>query len=292
MARSMTGFGRAACELDGERITIEVSTVNHRFLESSFRLPPVWTSLEPFLRESLRTQVARGKVNVSVRREHGPLGRMRVRFDAEVAQRYIAACRELSGLLGTGEGLSLNTLATLDGVFYPEESEQDLERAKEKLTTCLTDALAQLNAARCAEGTAMAADIEARVAAMGEAVEVIEAKVPELDTAYEEKLRARLAELTADTTLREDRVAIEVALLADKNGINEEVVRLKAHLNHVREMLASNEPIGRELNFLAQEIQREANTLGSKLRDIGVTREVLRIKSELEKLREQAQNIE
>lgn len=292
MARSMTGFGRAASDLNGERITVEVSAVNHRFLESSFRLPPVWTALEPFLRETLRARVSRGKVNVSVRREHGPLGRMRVCFDAEVAQRYIAACRDLSGLLGTGEALSLNTLATLDGVFYPEESEQDLERTKDVLSGCLLEAIAQLNTARDTEGQAMAADIEARVAAMSEAVEVIELKVPELDAAYEEKLRARVSELTADTTLREDRVALEVALLADKNGINEEVVRLKTHFIHVREMLASSEPIGRELNFLAQEIQREANTLGSKLRDIGVTREVLKIKSELEKLREQAQNIE
>ncbi len=292
MTRSMTGFGRSAIELNGERVTIEVSSVNHRFLESSFRLPSVWAALEPFLRESVRLQAARGKLYINVRREHGPMGRMKVSFDAEVAERYIAACRELAHRMNSTESVSLNTLATLEGVFYQEEDEKDLEEVKEALIRGLNEALAQLNTARAAEGMALAQDIALRVTEMRDALDVIERMIPEIEKAYEERLRARVVELTQDITLREDRVAVEVALLADKNAIHEEVVRLKTHLDHVGELLASNEPVGRELNFLAQEIQREANTLGSKLRDVGVIREVLKIKSELEKLREQAQNVE
>lgn len=292
MLRSMTGFGQSAIELNGERVTIEVSAVNHRFLESSFRLPGVWAAMEPFLREAAKLQVARGKLNINIRREHGPLGRMNVCFDADAAESYISACRELAHRMNSTESVSLNTLATLEGVFYQEDDEKDLEQIKEALIRGLNEALVQLNAARTAEGAAMARDISLRVDQMREALDVIESMIPEIEKAYEERLKARVAELTADLSLREDRVAVEVALLADKNAIHEEVVRLKAHLEHVLELLGSEEPVGRELNFLAQEIQREANTLGSKLRDIGVIREVLRIKSELEKLREQAQNVE
>lgn len=292
MTRSMTGFGQSVIELNGERVTIEVSSVNHRFLESSFRLPNVWAALEPFLREAIKLHVARGKVNVNIRREHGPMGRMMVSFDAEVAERYIAACRELARKMNSTESLSLNTLATLEGVFCQEEDEKDLEEVKEALVRGLNEALEQLNSARSVEGAAMARDIALRVTEMRDALEAIEGTIPEIEKAYAERLRARVTELTQDLSLREDRVAVEVALLADKNAIHEEVVRLKTHLDHVNELLDSKEPVGRELNFLAQEIQREANTLGSKLRDVGVIREVLKIKSELEKLREQAQNIE
>lgn len=292
MTRSMTGFGRAAGEVDGEAVTVELSAVNHRFFDCTFRLPSSWASLEPALREQLKKSVSRGKFTASFRRAQGPQGKQSVQLDAAAAQQYIDASRQLAEQMSSTEALSLNTLAGMEGVFYQEEEEKDLERLAAMLGECLAAALDQLNAAREAEGEALAGDMRARVAEMADAVSVIEAELPGLGRAYEERLRARVAELAVDTALSEERLAIEVAVLAEKSDVNEEVVRLKTHFEHVLELLNKKEPIGRELNFIAQEIQRETNTLGSKLRDIGVTREILRIKSELEKLREQAQNIE
>jgi uncharacterized protein (TIGR00255 family) len=292
MVRSMTGFGRVVGELDGEMITLEVSSVNHRFLEPTFRLPSIWSGLEGVLREILKKQVSRGKVTVAIRRERGITGRVRIQYNREAAQRYIEASRDLASMMDTGEALTLNTLARLEGVFHEEEEEQDLDKVAAMLTETMSAALAQFNTARETEGNALADDIAERVAQMRDALDTIEARLPELNTEYETRLRTRVAELGADVSISEDRIALELALLADKGDVNEEVVRLKSHFAQVTAMLQSSDPIGRELNFLSQEIQREINTLGSKLRDIGVTREAMRMKCELEKLREQAQNVE
>ena len=292
MVRSMTGFGRASGELDGEGLTAELSSVNHRFFDCTFRMPNAWAALEPALREVVKRQVNRGKVSISIRRDRGPLGRQSVCFDRGVASQYVEASRSLAHLMNTTEALSLNTLTQLDGVFYQEEEEQDLEKVKEVLSAILTEALAQLNTARRTEGEGLANDIAERVAQMREALAVVEERLPDIARAYEERLRARIAELNAEAGLTEERIALEVALMADKAGVNEEAVRLRTHLDHVQDLLNTPNPVGRDLNFLIQEIQREVNTLGAKLRDIGVTREVLRMKSEIEKLREQAQNIE
>lgn len=292
MTRSMTGFGRATAELDEEHIILEVNTVNHRFLDCSFRIPHAWASVEPALREAVKKALGRGKVNINVRRDYGVSGRQTVRFDAEVARQYMEAGREISNILHTTEALSLDTLATLEGVFFLEEPEQDLDAVQEALVSGLSEALEQLNAVRENEGQVLADDVRNRVAQIREALAAIEARLPELSAAYEERLRTRVAELNGEAGLTEDRIALEVTLMAEKADVNEEVVRLKSHLEQVEEQLVSTAPIGRDLNFLAQEIQREVNTLGAKLRDIGVTREVLRMKSELEKIREQVQNIE
>lgn len=292
MIRSMTGFGQAAGELDGETISIEVSAVNHRFLESSFRLPLAWASLEPVLREAVKELVARGKLNVQIRRDRGPMGRPVIRYDAEVAGQYIQAAQTLAQMLGVQETLSLDTLSQLEGVFYQEEETRDLERVKNVLVCVLRQAVEQLNLARGTEGQALTADVLLRVAQMEEALSAVEERLPEIGREYEARLRTRVAELSAEAGVKEERLALEIALMADKADVNEEVVRLRAHFERAKALLEGDEPPGRDLGFLAQEMQREINTLGSKLRDIGVTREVLRMKSELEKLREQAQNIE
>ena len=292
MARSMTGFGRNVGEVEGAPVTVEISAVNHRFFEPSIRLPYAWNALEASLREQLKASVARGKVNVFIRRGQSTGGRASVGFDAEVAQQYIDAAQGLSKKMVSTEALSLNTLCRMDGVFFQEDGEPDMDKVAEALKAIFDPALAQFNAARETEGAALDEDVRTRLNEMAEALAVVEAKIPELSEAYETRLRERLADLNAEVGLKEERMALEVAMLADKTAVNEEVVRLKAHFARGEELLAKTEPIGRELNFLAQEIQREINTLGSKLRDIGVTREVIRMKSELEKLREQAQNIE
>lgn len=292
MTRSMTGFGRVSAEIDNESVTIEVSTVNHRFLECTFRMPSVWAALEAPLRNIVKDALSRGKLNVFIRRGRGPMGRPVIHFDAENARQYIDASRELARMMNSTGALSLDTLAQLEGVFYQEEQEQDLDQVKDPLCAAFAEALEQLNQSRAVEGESLARDVAARIAEMQDAVASVEVMLPELSKAYAERLRARVAELNTEVGLAEDRIAIELTLMADKMDVNEEIVRLKSHFDQVLSLLQQKEPIGRDLNFLSQELQREINTLGSKLRDIEVTREVLRLKSELEKLREQAQNIE
>lgn len=292
MTRSMTGFGRVSADIDSENVTIEVTTVNHRFLECTFRMPNTWAALEIPLRNLAKQALSRGKLNVSIRRSRGPMGRPVICFDQANARQYIDASRELARLMSSTEALSLDTLAQLEGVFYQEEQEQDLDDIRDQLCATFQAALEQLNSARAQEGESLARDVTERIQEMQDAVAIIEARLPDLSREYEKRLRARVAELNTETGLTEDRLAVEIALMADKMDVNEEVVRLKSHFEQVLNLVGQEEPIGRDLNFLSQELQREINTLGSKLRDLDVTREVLRLKAELEKLREQAQNIE
>ncbi len=292
MVRSMTGFGRATGDLDGERITIELSSVNHRFLECQFRMPHAWASLEGVFRDQIKKMAARGKVNISIRRAYGPLGRQQIQFNADTADQYLVAAGELAKKLGADTSLSLDTLAQLDGVFTPADEEQDLRSVRKMVSHVLTEALQQLEQARTSEGEALTADIRERIAQMRDSLRAVEMQLPEISEAYAARLQQRVSDLNAEPGVKEERLAIEIALMADKTDVNEEIVRLKAHFEHVEELLVSQEPVGRDLNFLTQEIQREINTLGSKMRDIGITRETLRMKSELEKLREQIQNVE
>lgn len=292
MTCSMTGFGRSAGELGGEQITVELSAVNHRFLDCSFRLPNAWAILEPELRNTVKRYLARGRLTIAVRRDRGPQGRTQVQCDVEVAKEYMAAAKQLSGLMSSTEALSLNVLLQLEGVFYQEEEEQDLELVHDRLDSLIVEALEQLNAVRSSEGAALALDCMERLDQMREGLGLVEARLPEITESYALRLRERITELLKDTTIAEDRITLEVAMMADKSDVNEELVRFKSHLDHAAVMLQSDGPVGRELGFLTQEMQREVNTLGSKLRDVGIAREVIRIKSELEKLKEQILNIE
>ncbi|HPG66403.1 MAG TPA: YicC family protein [Candidatus Hydrogenedentes bacterium] len=288
----MTGFGKAARVLDGETITVELSAVNHRFLDCAIHLPPPWLSLEADVKAAVRDRITRGRLNIWIgRRREGSFDRP-IRFNAAVARQYVEAAHELGAMLGAPGTLSLDVLAQLDGVFYPEDRDEDQERLKAVLLDALNEALDALNDRRTKEGEALASDVRLRVDAMLEALAAIEARLPELEQVHIERLRARMAELNVQAQLAEERMAIELALLAEKGDVTEESVRLKTHLAHALDLVASDGPVGRELNFLIQEIQRETNTLGSKVRDTEVSREVIRIKSELEKFREQAQNIE
>ena len=292
MARSMTGFGRAITAYADERITVEVSAVNHRFLECSFRLPPAWASLEAPLRELVKQETTRGKVNVSVRREYGPSGRVRIRLDEAAAAQYVETSRRLAELLNTSEELSLNRLATLDGVFIQEDTALDMDAVQAMLEKVLREALNAFSQSRGKEGDALVRDMVARLDAIAASVVRVDARFPEISVLYRDRLLERVRELVADTNVKEERVALEVAMMADRMDVTEETVRLRAHLDHGRSLFQSSEPVGRDLNFLVQEMGREINTMGSKLRDVEAAREVLLMKSELEKLREQIQNIE
>ncbi len=292
MTRSMTGFGKASCEVDGAIISVELSTVNHRYLDCSLRLPNGWAALEPAVKKAVKGRVARGKVSVSVSREHNRSAGRAIRLDVETARKYLEASQELGEMLNTDERLSLNVLAQLEGVLCEEKDEQDLEEIREGLLDTVGQALEHLDAMRRAEGEVLVADLRRRVGLIREALTVVEERLPELNQLHETRLRDRIRDLGVDVAVTEERIAIEVAVLAEKGDVTEEVVRLKTHLDHVEELLDAKDPVGRRLDFLAQEVQREINTLGAKTRDAEVSKFVLVMKAELEKIREQVQNIE
>jgi len=292
MARSMTGFGKAVVENDGEVITVEVSTVNHRYLDCSVRTPSAWSALEPLIKQTVRDRVSRGKIQISVNRKRAGMSNKAIHFDEEIAKQYVTAASELNRLLNSQEGLSLNVLAQLEGVFYYEELTEDIDRIRDIVVGVINDSLSQLDTMRCNEGDALARDVRTRVDLMRKTLAELEEQLPRLSGQYEARLRSRIEDLKGDTNLTEERIAMEVALLAEKADVTEEVVRLKTHLDHMLELLDQDGPIGRQLDFLSQEIQREVNTLGVKTREGGVTKEVLTLKGELEKIREQVQNIE
>lgn len=292
MVRSMTGFGKATCELDGALVSVELSSVNHRYLDQSLRIPYEWAVLEPVIRETVKKALSRGKINITVSRKRGSASPQTLRFDSDLARQYVDASKDLGSMLGSGEALTLTTLAQLEGVFFHAEKDEDLEEVEEVLTKALDQALGNLDTMRLREGEGLHQDVLERVGLIRASVAMVEERLPELIRMYAERLKERIEELGADLSLTEDRVGLEVALMAEKGDVTEEVVRLKNHLDHAAELLESDEPVGRKLNFLSQEIQREINTLGAKVRDSDVSREVLEMKSELEKIREQIQNVE
>jgi len=288
----MTGFGKAACEHNGAEVSVEVSAVNHRFLDCSIRLPYSWSALEPVVRETLKKHLARGKISVNVSRKWNGGSSQMVQLDRELAKQYIAASEELGLMLGTYEKISADTLAQLDGVFFQSDPDEELEQTKAMITGVLVEALERLQECRAVEGATLIKEIAEQVGLIRDSLNRIEERLPGLNEQHMTRLRERITELAGDVSIAEERIAVEVAILADKGDVTEEVVRLKSHLARMDELLESAEPIGRETNFLAQEIQREMNTLGVKVRDTDVVREVLSMKSELEKIREQIQNIE
>ncbi|MFA6239597.1 MAG: YicC/YloC family endoribonuclease [Candidatus Hydrogenedentales bacterium] len=292
MSRSMTGYGKAVGELDGQSLTVEISSVNHRYLDCSLRLPSAWVGLDPIVKQTIRKHITRGKLTINVSRKRALTSARSVRFDNEVARQYLDASKELAQMIGTYETLSLNVLAQMEGVFYQEEGDEDLTAIEPAVVRVTEEALTRLNEMRAQEGRHLADDVRLRIDALKSSLSDIEKRLPELRAMYEERLRTRIAELNSETSITEDRLALEVALLAEKSDVTEEVVRLKSHFIHMIEMLDAEDPSGRRLDFLSQEIQREINTLGVKTRDGNVAKIVLEMKAELEKIREQIQNIE
>lgn len=288
----MTGFGKAACDYDNSIVSIELSTVNHRYLDASVRLPGEWSTLESALREVLKEYLSRGKLNININRKRIAGAAQKVVLNTEAAQHYVDAAKELEALTGHEEPVTLSTLAQFPGVFQQEEVDEDIEHAQKILSTLLREALVNLNAMRDVEGQKLHDDLGHRLDLIRTTVEEVEQRLPELRELYRTRLQDRIKELIEDTSVAEERIAMEVAIMSDKGDVTEELVRLKSHLDHANELMESDEASGRQLNFLTQEVQREINTLGSKVRDTDVVRHVLTMKSELEKFREQIQNIE
>ena len=292
MVLSMTGYGRGEAIGRSGRLTVELKTVNHRFCEVVVRLPKGLSSLEDRVRRQVQAVVSRGRVEVYVTRQEGEGPRYGVSIDKPLALAYYNNLKELAAELGLSGGISLDLLGRLPEVFILREAVDDPEGLWAPLAQALGAGLQELVDMRRREGEALARDLAGRLAKLEALGQEITARAPEVPREYRLRLQKRLQELAPPVTLDESRLAAEVALFADRSDISEEVARLASHLSQFTRILGEEEAVGRKLDFLVQELHRELNTIGSKASDLEIGNLVLLAKTELEKIREQVQNVE
>ena len=287
---SMTGYGRAMRELDGRQLTIELKSVNHRFLDLSFRMPRNLMFLEDDARKLIGARLSRGHVYVFMTYRNARSDARSVQVDRALFDAYVSA---LSGLTDSGvqDDRSLMSIARLPDVLVVTEAEEDQDALRELLKETLDAALDQLVEMRRREGAEMKKDLAFRTDRIEEMTNAVEARYPATVEEYTRRLRASIEELIG-RNVDETRLLTEVAVMADRSAIAEETVRLHAHIAQLRECLEKAEPVGRRIDFLVQELNREVNTISSKSQDVPITQLVVSMKAEIEKLREQLQNIE
>ena len=294
MVRSMTGYGRAEAILDGQKYTVEIKSLNHRFLEISLRLPASLSALEMEIKKKIGEPLLRGKIDVSIRRdvqssaENGQY----LALNLPLAQNYFNLLMQLKQSLNLQDDIRLEMIAGQKDVFQMAELPQDDSVLWQRLAAVLEEALAGMMEMRRREGEILSRDLSARLDLMTQLLSRIEAKAPQVVLEYQKRLTDRVRELTSGLVVDESRLSQEVAILAEKSDITEEIVRLRSHFGQFLEMLDREEAIGRKVDFLIQEMNREVNTIGSKSSDADISKQVIEIKSELAKLREQVQNLE
>ena len=289
----MTGFGRAEVEKNGRSLVAEIRSVNHRFLETSIRLPRGLQPLENKLRSHLQENLTRGKINITVSWLGVGDDGSGLFLDMELARRYVDILQEVRSAFDFREPVTMNQVMTLPEVLKRGEPELEDKEAWAHLEATVSQAVKGLIEMRQTEGKAMAKDLMGRIKTIQTLIEAVEERAPNRVTAAKERLRTRITELlNGEARVDEERLILEAAFQAERMDCTEECVRLRSHLDQMEELLKKGEPAGRKLNFLAQEMNREANTIGSKANDITITREVIQTKEEIEIVREQIQNIE
>ena len=287
---SMTGYGRAFREVDGRQMTVEVKSVNHRFLDISFRMPRNLMFLEDAARNAIGAKLARGHVDMFVTYRNLRTDARKVTVDRALFEAYAGALESVSDL-GLADDRTLMGIARMPDVMTVVEAEEDQQAVQALLEATLNEALDQLLAMRRREGEAMKRDLSGRVDAIERMTAAVEARYPETVAEYTQRLRDAVLELTG-SAIDEGRLVMEVAIMADRSAIAEEIVRLNSHVHQLRALFESPEPIGRRIDFIVQELNREVNTISSKSQDIPITQLTVDLKSEIEKLREQLQNVE
>ncbi len=292
MVRSMTGFGRAQASVEGYNITVEIRSVNHRYFEFYAKLPRTYSFLEEKVKSLLSTGISRGKVECSIQLEATADESVVVTVNEPLAKGYVDAIKELADKFELSEDLSALSVARFSDVLSISKAPVDEDELWAKVSPVVKEALDSFVSMREKEGAKLSEDVLSRADTIIENVSYIEARSPETVKLYSEKLLERMKTVLGDTQIDESRILTEAAVYADKVAVAEETVRLRSHIDQLHEMLASNEAIGRKLDFLVQEINREANTIGSKAQDVDIARRVIDIKAEVEKIREQIQNIE
>lgn len=289
--QSMTGYGRCQAALEGREMTLEIKTVNHRFLDLSFRLPRNVGFLEEILRRELTAAFQRGHMDVFVAYRNTRSDARQVRVDTALAGAYVEAARQVQEIAGTDEALSVAQLMAMPDVVQIAEAQENQGAVEQLAGLALEGVIAEVRAMRAREGEALRRDLMEHLNALAQLRDRMADRAPLVPLAYRERLNARLAELGAET-VEPQRLAQEVALFADKCAIDEELSRLASHIAQMRACLEEKGAVGRRLDFLTQEMNREVNTIGSKASDLEITQAVVAAKSEIEKLREQVQNVE
>ena len=292
MVKSMTGYGRAVETVNGREFTVEVRSVNNRYLDCTVKLPRNLSFGEDAVKQAVKTSISRGKVDVFVSVRSEGAQETAVSLNKPMAEGYLAVLRQMRQEYGLAGEITVSMLAGLPDVFLLDKPPVDEEQLLADFLSVVQKALANFDAMRRAEGTALAADLRGRGETILSLVEQVEAGSPQTVADYRARLEAKLKEVLANTAIDESRILTEAAIFADKVAVDEETVRLRSHLNQMNTMLDAGSPIGRKLDFLLQEMNREANTIGSKCSDVRLARVVVEIKAELEKIREQTQNIE
>lgn len=292
MANSMTGFGRANVLIDGRELTVELKSVNHRYLDLTFRMPRHISFLEDEIRRILTARLTRGHVDVFVSYRNTREDARTAVFDAALLKAYLAAAAECADSFGLRNDLTVTSALRLPDVMDVVEAEEDRDAVIELLRAAMDRAVDELIGMRRVEGERLCTDLLARLEVVLSLRADIEKRAPLVVEDYRAKLRERIAAILENTEVDQNRLAQEVALFADKANIDEELVRLKSHVCAARELLSNGEAVGRKMDFIVQEMNREFNTIGSKANDKDITALVIEGKAEIEKIREQVQNLE
>ncbi|MGI6669109.1 MAG: YicC/YloC family endoribonuclease [Acetivibrionales bacterium] len=292
MIKSMTGYGRGEISQDGREFLVEIKTVNHRYSDIFIKMPRHIGFLEDKVRGLVGRTISRGKIDVSVTYYNYSSNARYVTFDEALAEAYISAVETLRDRYGLKDDITVSLISKFPDVLRVEQEKEDEEYLWSLLKIATENALASLIRMREIEGEGLKNALLERVDHIDEIVAKLTERAPEVPEEYRTKLMSRISELLGQHPVDETRLAMEVAIFADRCSIDEEIVRLKSHIYQVREALQMDMPVGRKLDFLVQEMNREINTIGSKANDLVITRYVVEIKSEIEKIREQVQNIE
>jgi uncharacterized protein (TIGR00255 family) len=292
MIRSMTGYGSAKGGFGGLELTVELKSVNNRFLDVTVRIPRGYIFAEETIKTAVGQHITRGKADVFVTVDSSASDDAEISVNLPLARGYARALRELSEALGVNADLTAPMLARLPDVLSVTKKETDRDAAARALTDTLEAALTEYDAMREREGAAMRRDIEERLSLIASLTDKIERRSPETVKEYRERLHAKMSEVLGSSGIDEQRVLQEAAIYADRVDVCEETVRLRSHVSQMRELLETGSPAGRKLDFIVQEMNRETNTCGSKVSDFGLGAVVIEIKSEIEKIKEQIQNIE
>lgn len=292
MIKSMTGYGRAVETVNGREFTVELRSVNNRYLDCSVRLPRMLTFAEDAVKQAVKASVSRGKVDVfiTVKSEGGD--EIQVSLNRPVVEGYLAAMKQMVADYGVRDDISVSTLSRMSDVFLVEKPQVDEDALLADLMSVVDKALEGYDAMRCTEGAALDKDLRSRGQTILELVAQVEAGNGQTVIDYRTRLENKLREVLENTNIDESRILTEAAIFADKVAVDEETVRLRSHLQQMNTMLSGGGAVGRKLDFLLQEMNRETNTIGSKCTDVRLARIVVDIKAELEKIREQTQNIE
>lgn len=289
---SMTGYGSAKGSVEGQEITVELKSVNNRYLDCSVRLPRNFLFAEDTVKQAVSAGVSRGKVDVFVSAQASQDSGTVVSVNEELARGYRDAVAHIAETLGLESGLSAFSLARFPDVLTVERRELDKDKAAAALSEITAKAVEEFNAMREREGERLRRDMLGKIETIEGLVSVVEERSPQTVKEYRERLEARLRDILADRSLDEQRVITEAAIFADRTAVDEETVRLRSHIAQFRTMLEEGSPIGRKMDFLVQEFNRESNTIGSKCSDASLAKVVVDLKSEIEKIREQLQNVE